>query len=170
MDFTPGAFTVAGKEGFEARIKAPMAMGTVAHQLAMYVVYESPLQMLVDHPAAYFGHPGLNFLKEVPTTWDEIKFIDGQFGEYIILARKTGEEWYIGAMTDWDRREISIPLEFLGEGSYMAHIYRDHETAEESPDRIEVELLEVTQKEVLKILLAAGGGCAIRLIPTWSAP
>jgi alpha-glucosidase len=170
MDFTPGAFTVANREKFEARITAPMAMGTVARQLAMYVVYESPLQMLVDHPAAYFGHPGMNFLREVPTSWDEIKFIDGKIGDYITLARKAGEEWYIGAMTDWTAREIHIPLEFLDQGPYMAHIYRDHEAAGDFPERLEIELMEVTQKNVLKIWLAAGGGCAIRLVPTWSVP
>ena len=170
MDFSPGAFTVAGKEKFEARITAPMAMGTLARQLAMYVVYESPLQMLVDHPAAYFGHPGMNFLRDVPTSWDEIKFIEGQIGDYIILARKAGEEWYVGAMTDWTAREINVPLEFLDQGPYMAHIYRDHETAGDYPDQLEIELMEVTQKNELKIWLAAGGGCAIRLVPTWSAP
>ncbi|MCK4894789.1 MAG: glycoside hydrolase family 97 protein, partial [Calditrichia bacterium] len=118
MDFTPGAFQVATQDNFKAQITRPMAMGTIAHQLAMYVVYESPLQMLVDHPASYFGKPGLNFLKDVPTVWDETKFIMGEIGDYIVLVRRQGDDWYLGAMTDWDSRQIDIPLDFLGSRIY----------------------------------------------------
>ncbi|NIW43589.1 MAG: glycoside hydrolase family 97 protein, partial [candidate division Zixibacteria bacterium] len=80
MDYTPGAFTVSTGEDFQSRIENPMVLGTRAHQLAMYVVYESPLQMVVDHPAAYFGQAGFDFLRVVPTVWDDTKFIDGEVG------------------------------------------------------------------------------------------
>jgi alpha-glucosidase len=165
MDFTPGAFAVAARETFIARIKQPMSPGTRAHQLAMYVVYESPLQMVVDHPASYFGQTGFDFLKAVPTVWDETKFIEGEVGDYIALARRNGEEWYLGCMSDWTPRDLQISLSFLGDGVYMAQIYADD--ADRDPSRVKAILKEVTAQDSLNIHLAPGGGCAVRFVPTW---
>jgi alpha-glucosidase len=167
MDFTPGAFQVADKKNFKAQYTAPMAMGTRAHQLAMYVVYENPLQMLVDHPASYFGKTGIDFLKVVPTTWDETRFISGEVGDYIILARRHSSEWYLGAMTDWTPRHLEVPLSFLGEGKYLAQIYADDLDTEKSYGMVKAKLQEVTANDKLVLQLVSGGGCAIRLIPTW---
>jgi alpha-glucosidase len=168
MDFTPGAFHVATRESFNPRSVPPMAQGTRAHQLAMYVVYYSPLQMLVDHPASYWGQPGFEFLRAVPTTWDETRFIDGRVGDYIVLARRHGDDWYLGCMTDWEARDLTIPLNFLGQGRFMAQIYADGDEADKTPTQVKTELREVTPADRLSVHLAPGGGCAVRFIPTWS--
>ncbi len=168
MDFTPGAFNVGARETFEPGAVPPMAQGTRAHQLAMYVVYESPLQMLVDHPASYYGQPGLAFLAAVPTVWDETRFIAGEVGDYIVLARRNGDAWYVGAMTDWTARDLSIPLSFLPPGTYMAELYTDSPAADADPAEVHVEIREVAPTDSLDIHLASGGGCAIRIVPTWS--
>ncbi len=168
MDFTPGAFQVAGRKDFKARFTAPMAMGTRARQLAMYVVYESPVQMLVDHPASYFAQTGLEFLRVVPASWDETRFLQGEVGDYIVIARRHGREWYVGAMTDWSPRNLKISLQFLGEGLYRAEIYQDSRRVPEDPSRVEAVLQEVSAGSQLEISLVSGGGCAVRLLPTWA--
>ncbi|MEJ2634028.1 MAG: glycoside hydrolase family 97 protein [Calditrichia bacterium] len=167
MDYTPGAFHVAAKDSFKAQFTDPMAQGTRAHQMGMYVVYESPLQMLVDHPSAYFGQTGVEFLKEVPTVWDETKFIKGEVGEYIIIARRNGDKWYLGGMTNWTNRVLSIPLSFLGSGKYMAEIYSDGKDAAKNPTSVQATMKVVNSSDQLEISMAPGGGCAIRFCPTW---
>ncbi len=168
MDFTPGAFHVADRENFKAQFTGPMAEGTRAHQLAMYVVYESPLQMVVDHPASFFGQIGYQFLKDVPSVWDETKFLDGKVGDYIVMARRNGEDWYLGAMTDWTARDLNLPLIFLGEGKYMAQIYKDGPNAGNDPTQVAAEIHVVTATDSLPVSLASGGGCAVRFVPTWT--
>ena len=168
MDFTPGAFNVGTRATFRHSVVPPMAQGTRAHQLAMYVVYESPLQMLVDHPTSYLGQPGLEFLKVVPTVWDETHFISGAVGDYIVVARRKGVEWYVGAMTDWTARDLSIPLAFLGDGRYLAQLYSDSSDGERDPTTVAVRMEEVTREDSLDVWLAPGGGCAIRIVPTWT--
>jgi len=165
MDYTPGAFRNVTKEQFKAQRIEPMAMGTRCHQLAMYVVYESPLQMLSDHPAAYRGQPGLEFLKVVPTTWDETKVLYGKIGEYVCIARKHGDDWFIGAMTNWDPRSLDIPLDFLGEGEYQATIFADGPGADRHPTRVSVTTTKVSAQDKLTANLAPGGGYAMYLSP-----
>ena len=167
MDFTPGAFKVADQKNFKPQYTAPMAMGTRAHQLAMYVVYENSLQMLVDHPASYFGQTGIDFLRIVPTTWDETRFISGEVGDYIVLARRHGTDWYLGAMTDWTPRRLEVPLLFLGDGKYLAQIYADDSDTEKNYGKVKAQLLEVSQNDKLVLQLVSGGGTAVRLVPTW---
>jgi alpha-glucosidase len=164
MDFTPGVFHVGGEDTFKSDAVPPMAQGTRAHQLAMYVVYESPLQMVADHPASLWGQQGSDFIKHVPTVWDETLFAGGIVGEYVVLARRSGEEWYVGCMTGWTERTVTVPLTFLGAGTYMAHLYSDDE---ERSDRVVVTMKEVTRRDSLEIIMASGGGCAIRIVPTW---
>ncbi|MDZ7374540.1 MAG: glycoside hydrolase family 97 protein [candidate division KSB1 bacterium] len=168
MDFTPGAFHVATRESFIPRATPPMAQGTRAHQLAMYVVYYSPLQMLVDHPSSYWGQTGFEFLKAVPTVWDETRFLQGKVGDYIVLARRHRDEWYLGCMTDWEPRDLEVPLRFLGRGRYLAQIYADGDEADKVPTSVKAEVREVTAADTLHVHLAPGGGCAVRFVPTWS--
>ena len=108
MDYTPGAMNNATQKGFSPRDIDPMSMGTRCHQLAMFVVYESPLTVLADSPVNYDKAVGMDFISMVPTTWDDTRFLQGTVGDYIVLARKKGEAWYIGAMTDWEAREIEV--------------------------------------------------------------
>src|SRR5216684_5516558 len=131
MDYTPGATRNASKKSFAHIFETPMSMGTRCHQLAMYVVYESPLQMLADSPSNYLREPEMmEFLGPVPTVWDETKVIDGKIGEYVVVARRHGQDWYIGAMTDWTARQLEIDLSFLAEGHSRMDEYQDGPNAD----------------------------------------
>ena len=162
MDYTPGAFRTALRKDFEPRAREPLAQGTRGHQLAMYVVYESPLQMLVDYPAAYRGQPGIEFLGRVPTSWEEPRVLQGSVGEFITVARRSGKEWYVGSMTDWDERELRIPLRFLGPGSYQAEVYAD---IQGDPAGVRRQVLRVRSSDVVTARLASGGGHVMRIYP-----
>ena len=159
MDYTPGAFQNATGD-FRPDTVAPYSLGTRCHQLAMFVVYESPLQVLADAPVNYRKEKGLDFISQVPTVWDETRFVAGEIGEYIVLARKKGESWYLGAMTDWNPRQLEVPLEFLGDGSWKAKIWADGKRAERNPEDVSVSEAEVSAGENLAIELAPGGGYA----------
>ena len=165
MDFTPGAFHNVTKKNFKPQGKAPMTMGTRCNQLAMFVVYESPLQMLCDSPSAYRNEDGLEFLKSVPTTWDETRVLAAKVGDYIAIARKKGDAWFIGAMTDWTPRSLKLPLTFLGKGEYSALIYSDGPGADRKPTRVSITKTKVTAQDVLTADLASGGGYAVQLVP-----
>jgi alpha-glucosidase len=163
MDYTPGAFDNQTREGFVARMQRPMALGTRAHQLAMYVVFEAPIQMVADHPAAYKDQPAFDFIRKTPATWDETRVLAGYPGDYIVMARRSGESWFIGAMTDWNARTIEIPLSFLGPGNYTAEIYADSADANTAPKNVSITRQPVTSAGKLRAVLAGGGGYAVRL-------
>lgn len=165
MDYTPGGFNNVTKADFEARSQAPMVMGTRAHQLAMYAVYEAPFQMVSDDPAAYQDQPAFEFIKAVPASWDETKVLDGVPGEYVSIARRRGNEWYLGSMTNWDRRTLDLPLTFLGNGHYRAEIYADAEDADKLPRNVSIVKKTVDRTMHLKAILAPGGGYAVRFVP-----
>jgi len=165
MDYTPGGFDNATREQFVARNSAPMVMGTRAHQTALFVVFESALQMVADHPAAYDGQKETEFLKTVPATWDETRVVNGRPARFVTIARRSGQEWYVGSITNWDSREIDLPLSFLGDGSYNAEIYADGPNAATNAKDSTVNRERVNAKTTLKLKLAPGGGCAIRLTP-----
>jgi alpha-glucosidase len=165
MDYTPGAFTNVTKAAFESRMPAPMVMGTRAHQLAMYAIYEAPIQMVSDTPAAYKNQPSFDFIKAVPSTWDETRVLNGVPGQYVTIARRHGQEWYLGSMTNWDVRSLDLPLTFLGNGSYTAEIYQDAEDANQAPTHVSIVKQKVSRSTHLKAQLASGGGYAVRLIP-----
>lgn len=165
MDFTPGSFGNATKEQFKPVKIQPVSQGTRCHQLAMYVVYESPLQMLCDYPGRYRNQPGIDFLKVVPTTWNETKFINGEVGDYIAIARKNGDEWYVGCMTDWTPRELEIPLNFLSDSDFTAEMYGDAPDADKDANKVEIKQFLVTAKDKIKVKMAPGGGFAMRLRP-----
>jgi alpha-glucosidase len=162
MDFTPGGFRNVTAEEFKPDYKQPRVMGTRCHQLAMYVVYESPLAMVSDDPAAYRGQPAFAFVREAPTSWDETRAIDGEIGRYVTIARRSGGDWYLGAMTDWTSREIQVPLAFLGAGRYEAEIYEDGPDADTRPVEVTILHKEVTSATTLTARLAKGGGLAVR--------
>jgi alpha-glucosidase len=162
MDFTPGGFRNVTAGEFAPDMQRPRVMGTRCHQLAMFVVYESPLTMVCDDPASYRGQPELAFLRQVSTSWDETKCIDGKIGEYITLARRSGNEWYLGAMTDWSPRQIQVPLVFLGEGQYEADIYQDGPDADRHATEVTILQKEVAADSTLSVRLAGGGGLAVR--------
>jgi alpha-glucosidase len=161
MDFTPGAFVNVMPEKFRVETEAPspMTMGTRCNELAMMVVYESPLQVMCDAPYNYRKSPaGLDFLKIVPTTWDDTRVLNASVGDYITTARRSGDKWYIGSMTDEEGRTLSIPLDFLGEGSFEASIWKDASDADVYPTRLEKEVIPVDQDTFLEALMSPCGG------------
>jgi len=165
MDFTPGGFDNVTKETFKARSDSPMVMGTRAHHLALYVVYQAQFEMVSDHPAAYKGQHDFEFIKQVPASWDEIKVLNGTPGEYIAIARRKGKEWYVAGITNWTARNIQIPLNFLGDGKYKAEIYADATDAALNPKHTTYSTRNVDSKTVLDARLVTGGGLAVRLVP-----
>jgi alpha-glucosidase len=169
MDFTPGGFRNVTKDAFEVHNELPLVMTTRAHQLAMYVVYDSPLQMLSDTPVAYRGAPGSEFLKLVPTTWDETRVLDGKIGEYVVIARRHGSDWYLGAMTDAPRK-VTLKLPFLAKGTWQADTFADAPDAAKEPThltigRTKVIVIATAPSATLTFDLAPGGGAAVRLQP-----
>lgn len=166
VDYTPGAMMNAAKADFKPVFNRPMSQGTRCHQLAMYVVYESPLQMLADSPSNYRREPeSLAFLSRVPAVWDETRILSAAVGEHILVARRSGQDWYVGALTNWTARDIDVDLSFLGTGRFEAEIHRDGPNA----DRVGVDYVRDVRPanggETLKIHLAPGGGFAARFTP-----
>jgi alpha-glucosidase len=166
MDYTPGAFYNVPKDKFVDQYVAPMAMGTRCHHLAMFVVYESPLQMCSDHPDAYREQFAAEFLRVVPASWDETRVLCGEIGDYIAIARKHENYWFIGAMTDWSARKISLPLDFLDPGKYAAVIYTDGKNADIEPTKTTVIKRKVSASDTLFARMASGGGYVAYLKPT----
>ncbi len=165
MDFTPGAFNNAARGHFVARNLEPMSQGTRAHQLAMYVVYESPLVMLADYPEAYDHNPGMEFLDKVPTVWDDTKVLNGEPAKYITVARHHGGAWYLGSMTNWDARDLELPLDFLGKGGYEAQIFADGPDADTVGTSLTISTKRVEPSDKLTVHLAPGGGLAVIISP-----
>lgn len=157
MDYTPGGFHNSTPETYVAREIMPMTRTTRGQALAQYVVFDSPLQMISDDPAAYENAPGFDFLKAVPTAWDETRFVDGTPESHVVVARREGETWYVGAMTNEQARTVAIPLAFLGGGRFKAEIWRDGA----GPNDVEHVVKSVSGRDVLDIPLSAGGGAAI---------
>jgi alpha-glucosidase len=164
MDFTPGAMINAQKENFKPVFRKPMSQGTRCHQLAMYVVYESPLQMLADNPTHYLREKEcMDFLAKVPTVWDETRVLQAKVADYIAVARRKGVEWYLGAMTDWTPRELELRFDFLDKGTYTAEIYQDGVNAHRNGNDYTRLVKTIEKGQSLKIRLAPGGGWAATL-------
>lgn len=160
MDYTPGAFNNATKEQFRPRNVAPMVMGTRCHNLAMYVVYQSGLQMISDYPDAIRGQRGSEFLKVVPAAWDETIAIAGEVGKYIVIARRKGADWFLGAMTNSEKRTIEIPLSFLGDGAYTATVFEDGANAASDPTSVMIREMPARRSGTIVANLAPAGGLA----------
>jgi alpha-glucosidase len=165
MDYTPGGFNNVTPGEFVARDKHPMVMGTRAQQLALYVVFDEPLAMVSDVPSAYANEPSFRFIQDVPTAWDATQVLNGQPGEFITIARRHGNEWYLGSLTNWSRRNLRVPLNFLGDGTYKAEFYEDGPDATQNPKHVSIRQQIVHSTDVLNLNLTSGGGCAIRFVP-----
>lgn len=165
LDYTPGAFDNVTEDKFVARDRNPMAMGTRAQQLALYVVYRAPIEMVADAPSAYAHQPSFQFLKDVPVTWDATRVLNGEPGAFVTIARRHGNEWYLGSITNWMSRDLHVPLTFLDSGAYKAEIYGDADDADHNPKHVSIRTETVRSGDVLTLELAKGGGCAIRFVP-----
>ncbi|HMD85385.1 MAG TPA: glycoside hydrolase family 97 protein [Terriglobia bacterium] len=165
MDNTPGSFHNATRDQFKPRVIEPMSQGTRASQLAMYVVYEMPLAMLADYPEAYEGLPEFEFIERVPTVWDDTKVLNGEPAEFVTIARQHGDAWYVGSITNWDARDLEIPMSFLGKRKYQAQIFADGVDADKTPTSVTVTKKLVSGRDTLQLHLAPGGGSAVILTP-----
>jgi len=164
LDYTPGAMRNASKTNFAPIAGQPMALGTRCHQLAMYVVYEAPLQMLADSPTNYLREPeSMEFLSQVPTEWDDTKVLDARIADYILVARRNGKDWWVGAMSDWTARDLDVDLSFLDDGSFTIDAYQDGVNADRAGSDYKKSTSRVTKNDTLKIHLAPGGGWAAHI-------
>ncbi|HEV2749058.1 MAG TPA: glycoside hydrolase family 97 protein [Gemmatimonadales bacterium] len=171
MDFTPGIFDILERSSGHARgLDQPRVRTTLAKQLALYVVLYSPLQMAADLPENYANQPAFQFIKDVAVDWDTTRVIDGRIGDYVIVARRErgGQTWFLGAITDAQPRTFDIPLSFLAVGRpYVAEIYADGPKAnwQDDPFPVTITRRTVTSATRLHVVLAPGGGQAIRIRP-----
>ena len=161
MDFTPGAMINKNEKDYAISFSNPMSMGTRCHQVAMYVCYDSPLQMLADSPSNYYKETETtSFISKMPTVWDDTKVLDAKVGDYILMARQKDNNWYLGAMTDWTARTLDLDLSFLGEGTFEIEIMQDGVNAEKSCNDYKRIVKQVSKADKLKIDMAKGGGWA----------
>jgi len=164
MDYTPGAMRNANRANFRPIGSNPMSQGTRCCQLAMYVVFEAPLQMLSDNPTIYIKEQECtDFITSIPTTFDETVALDGKVGEYAAIARRKGDVWYVGALSNWDSRELTLDFSFLGKGVYQATIFKDGVNADRDATDYKKETIKISSGDKLNIQLAPGGGWAARI-------
>jgi len=163
MDYTPGAMRNATKSEFKPSHSAPMSQGTRSHQLALYTIFEAPLQMMADSPTAFMKEQeSTDFIAKVPTTFDESIALDGEVGKFVSIARRKGNTWYLGAITNWDSREVTIDFSFLEKGKkFQAEIFSDGINADKAATDYKKEIITVHSTTKLKYHLASGGGLAM---------
>lgn len=166
MDYTPGAVNNATAEDFYINFVHPISLGTRAHQAALYVVYESPLQMLADSPSNYYKAPEFaSFISRIPTIWEDTKAITAKIGEQLVIARKNGKNWYLAGLTDWNARNIEVKLDFLEASKYKMEIFKDGVNADVYASDFKTEEVMVSKDELINITMAKGGGWAAILTP-----
>ncbi len=163
VDYTPGAMRNATRRDYRASNVNPMSQGTRVHQMAMYTVFDAPLQMLADRPSNYELFPDcIDFIAKVPTVFDDHRTLSGSMGQYIVTAKRSGTTWYVGAMTNWDERTVQIPLSFLGEGKYRAVVFSDGVNASKSAEDYKCREITVTRNDCLDAVMKSGGGWTAR--------
>ena len=165
FDYEPGLLNNSTKKGFRAIEGMPMSLGTRCHQLAMFVVYDSPVQVFAGNPSQGSMEPDfMNLLGSIPTGWDETIIPEAKVGEYIVTARKKNNDWFVGGLTDWSIRDFTLKLDFLGEGNYVATLCNDGINAERYPADYAITNFEVTKQTFVPVHLAPGGGFLLKLI------
>ncbi len=157
MDYTPGGFLNVTRKEFKQQSPTLVA-NTRCAELSKFVIYDSPLTVFCEHPKYVLGQPGADFLKIVPTIWDDTRFIGGYPGEYIILAKKSGEKWFVGAMNNSVQRTVKINTSFLPEGKYTLEYWEDAKDANVKPINLNKMSVQVKAGKSLKIQMANGGG------------
>ncbi|ADU14235.1 glycoside hydrolase family 97 protein [Asticcacaulis excentricus] len=166
IDYTPGGFANRTPQTFVIHENRPQTQTTRGHGVAMYVVYDSPLVMVSDAPQAYkktdgSWEDGVDFIQKVPVSWDETRVLQGDIGQFIVTARRKGENWYIGAMTNEEGRTVRLPLDFLKEGTHQARLWQDGAT----PTQLVTSEAKTDRTQALSLTLAPSGGAAVILSP-----
>jgi alpha-glucosidase len=164
VDYTQGAMRNATKGNWRAVYNEPMSQGTRCRQLAEYVIFESPLNMLCDNPSNYIAEPECTeFIAAVPTVWDNTISLNGKVGEYITIARQKGDAWYVGSLTNWTKRSLELDLSFLGAGNFQAEVFKDGINANKSARDYKKEVINIPADRKLKIDMAQGGGYVMKI-------
>lgn len=164
VDYTQGAMVNANKENFRAIYTEPMSQGTRCRQLAEYVIFESPLNMLCDSPTNYEQEQECtSFIAEVPTVWNETRPLQAKIGECIVMARRNGDVWYVGGLTNWKEREVKVDLSFLGDGEYDVVLFRDGINSDLVAKDYKKETLVVNRKSVADVKMYSGGGFIMKV-------
>jgi alpha-glucosidase len=164
MDYTPGGFLNRSPSEWKQATPTEV-MGSRAQELALFVVYWSPLTCVTDDPEHYRNQLGLDFLRAVPTVWDETKVLDGAVGEHIVVARRSGSRWFVGGMTADQPYIYHLPLSFLGHGTYTAHLFLDPKDSEAKYEALDQVTKTVTSKETMILPMRAAGGAALYFEP-----
>lgn len=164
MDYTQGAMRNASRGNYRPVNSEAMSQGTRCRQLAEYIIFESPLNMLCDSPSNYMEEPECTeFIANVPTVWDGTLSLDGKIAEYIVMARLKGNDWYVGAMTNWDARTMEIDLSFLGEGNFKGEVFKDGVNAHRVGRDYKKEIIDISASRKLSVAMAPGGGYVIKI-------
>ena len=159
FDYTQGAMRNASRSNYRPVNSEPMSQGTRCHQLAEFVIFDSPFSMLCDSPSNYLEEPECtDFIAKIPTTWDETVPIAGEVAEYVVMGRRKGNTWYLGALTDWNRRDLEVDLNFLPVGNYDVTIYQDGPNADKAARDYVIKKESVRAPGTMKFHLASGGG------------
>ena len=167
MDYTPGAMKNANRANFRPINAAPMSQGTRCHQLAMYVIFEEPIKMLSDNPTNYMiEQESTDFIAKIPTTFDETVAMDGKVGQYVAIARRKTDTWYVGAMSNWDARDLTLNFSFLPKGTYEAEVFQDGINADREATDYKKVIMKIDSGDKVKIQLSTGGGWAAILRKT----
>jgi len=157
MDITPGAFLNVTKEQFKNQTPA-VVWDTRAAELSKFVIYESPLTVVCDHPDNILNQPGSDFLKIVPTTWDDIKFVGGYPGDHVAIAKRTGDKWFLGVLNNSIGKTIELNLSFLPAGNYEAETWSDTKNSDKEPKEIKKSIISIKSPGTLKVTMAKDGG------------
>jgi alpha-glucosidase len=163
-DFTPGGFLNRTPAQFQTNVSPTQVQGTRAAQLALFVVYDSPICCVCENPDYLHGQPGVDFLKVVPTVWDETHVLSGAVAEHIVMARRAGPDWFLGALTNSNPRNLPLKLDFLGAGRWKLRWWHDAADSAEQAEHIEIEERTVTAADTLDLRLAPAGGAVARFV------
>lgn len=159
IDYTQGAMRNSTKKSYFPNYSEPMSQGTRCHQLAEYIIFESPLNMLCDNPSNYMSEDeSTKFIAKIPTTWNNTISLNGEIAKYVTIARQKGDVWYVGALNNWDARSLDLDLSFLGDGQFSAEVFRDGANANRAARDYKREVIEIPASKKLKISMASGGG------------
>lgn len=164
MDYTQGAMNNVIMKNFNAVYTEPMSQGTRCRQLALYTIFDSPINMLCDAPTNYMKEEECTkFIASIPTVWDRTLPISGKVAEHIVMAREKDGVWYVGGLTDWNARDVEVDLSFLGEGEFNAEIFKDGINADRVGKDYKREVIRVSTDKKLKLHMAPGGGFVVRI-------
>lgn len=169
VDYTQGAMRNATKSNYRSVYSEAMSQGTRCRQLAQYIIFESPLNMLCDNPSNYMREKECTeYIASVPTIWDNTISLNGEIGKYISIARKKGDVWYVGSMTNWDARSLELDLSFLGEGRFKGEVFKDGVNAGKAARDYRKEVIDIPVSRKLPVSMAPGGGYVIKIYPVFN--